>query len=76
MTNGKIRITMCIIFIVITAFLAISFFSNGDTLYAVLSAAVCSVLLFFFIRNLINNGACLFSRKKDCNKGSDSLNYK
>ncbi len=59
---------MCIIFMVVTGFLAVSFYSNGDTFYAALSAAVCCVLLFFFIRNLINNGACLFSRSDDCNK--------
>ncbi|MCK5648614.1 MAG: hypothetical protein KAI22_07010 [Gammaproteobacteria bacterium] len=59
---------MCILFIAISGFLAVSFYTNGDITYAVMSGAVCSVLLIFFIRNMINNSACLFGRRTDCNK--------
>ena len=63
---------MCIIFIVISGFLAVSFYSNGDIIPAIASGLICFVLLFFFARNLYNNGACLFSnlfgKKKDCRK--------
>ncbi len=59
---------MCIIFIVITGFLSVSFFSSGDMLFALLSGLVCTVLLGFFIRNLVTNSACLFGKKTDCGK--------
>jgi len=51
---------------VITGFLSVSFFSSGDMLFAALSGLVCSVLLIFFIRNLVTNSACLFGKKTDC----------
>ncbi len=59
---------MCLIFIAITGFLAVSFFMNGDIIYAILSGVICFVLLIFFIRNLFLNGACLFGRRTDCHK--------
>ena len=59
---------MCLIFIAITGFLAVSFFMNGDVIYSILSGAICFVLLMFFIRNLFNNGACLFGLRTDCHK--------
>ncbi len=62
---------MCIIFIVISGFLAVSFFVNGDIAYAIPSGAVCLVLLIFFIRNLIKNSGCLFGHRTDCNNRKD-----
>lgn len=59
---------MCILFIVISGFLTVSFYTNGDITYAVISGVVCSVLMIFFISNMINNSACLFGRKINCNK--------
>ncbi len=66
--NNEVGNCMCIIFIAISGFLAVSFYMNGDIAYAVPSAAVGVILLIFFIRNLINNSACLFGRRTDCNK--------
>jgi len=59
---------MCIVFIVISGFLAVSFYSNDQLLFALGSSIVCLVLLSFFIRNLITNSPCLFGKRTDCGK--------
>jgi len=59
---------MCIIFIVISGFLAVSFYSNEQLFFALGSGIVCLILLSFFIRNLITNSGCLFGKKTDCRK--------
>ncbi len=59
---------MCIVFIVITGFLTFSFYMDGSMLYASISGLICSVLLIFFVRNLINNAPCLFGKRTDCKK--------
>lgn len=59
---------MCIVFIVISGFLAFSFYMDGAMLYALVSGAICAVLMSFFIRNFINNAPCLFGRRTDCKK--------
>lgn len=59
---------MCVIFVIITGFLAVSFYSNGAIVSAALSGMVCVILLIFFINNMIKNRACLFGNKTDCHK--------
>ena len=59
---------MCIVFIVISGFLAVSFYSNNQLLFALGSVLVSLVLLSFFVRNLITNSPCLFGKRTDCRK--------
>ncbi|MCU7938588.1 MAG: hypothetical protein KZQ64_09815 [gamma proteobacterium symbiont of Bathyaustriella thionipta] len=59
---------MCIVFIVITGFLAFSFYMDGSMLYALMSGSICAVLMIFFARNIINNAPCLFGSRTDCKK--------
>ena len=49
-------------------FLSVSFYSNGDMGFTLVSGFISAILFFFFIRNLINNGPCLFGKRNDCHK--------
>ncbi|MBE9526428.1 MAG: hypothetical protein IME94_05575 [Proteobacteria bacterium] len=59
---------MCILFIVISGFLTISFYMNGEFILASVTGIICAILFVFFIRNLINNVPCLFGKRTDCHK--------
>lgn len=61
---------MCIIFIVITGFLSISFFLQGDLILAIINSIIFVILSFFFMKNLIKNGPCLFGKRSDCKKNN------
>ncbi len=63
---------MCIIFIIITGFLSVSFYTNGEIFFALISGVICLILASFFIQNLIHNSGCLFGNKSNCRKDKKS----
>lgn len=57
---------MCFVLTLVLGVAAVAFYQHALMLQSAISALLCAVALFFFVRKLIRNGGCIFGGRRDC----------